>query len=217
MTVLGLITGGAAWRFLLRYRPRYTAQTYLKVLPPVERDPMTIVSPLVQKDIQYGYRASIAALIMQQSSLEKLIDSAKVQEETKWFQRFGDIRTEKNKCIRKAFKDLKKHFGAYPDRDREFVTVSMTCGKKNEAALIVNEMVGLFLNSQGTKEKEEIGNKLANLREQQRSVERGLRVADDALDEVRERYGITDLEQFTGRYFQHTVELKLNDLELEQN
>ncbi|MHC4622893.1 MAG: polysaccharide biosynthesis tyrosine autokinase [Planctomycetota bacterium] len=216
LTILGFVIGGAAWFLLLKYAPKYTAQTYLKVLPPVQKDPMTVVSPMVAKDIQYGYRATIAALIIQQSTLEDLLEKREIQE-LNWFQRFGDVQREKDKCIRKAFKDLKKHFRAYPDRDREFVTVSMTSGKKEEAQTIVNEMVEMFLAKQVRTTGDEISKKLATLTDQQNAVQRELESAQRGLVEVRDRFGVTDLEQFGSRYIQHTYEIRLNDLELQRN
>jgi len=36
LTILGFIIGGMAWYLLLRYAPKYTAQTYIRVLPPIE-------------------------------------------------------------------------------------------------------------------------------------------------------------------------------------
>src|SRR4030042_1585785 len=63
MITLGLILGGIGWFLLLRYYPRYTAQTFIRVLPPVEKDPATIGGAVVNKDIQYGHRVSVANLI----------------------------------------------------------------------------------------------------------------------------------------------------------
>jgi hypothetical protein len=54
LTGLGLVIGGVTWYLLRKYFPKYIASTYIEVLPPVETDPMTIVSVQVQKDIQYG-------------------------------------------------------------------------------------------------------------------------------------------------------------------
>jgi len=220
LIILGFIVGGVAWYLLLRYAPKYKARTYLKVLSPVEKDPMVIGYPPVQQTIQYGFRASIAALITQQSSLERLIDSAKVQD-TGWFKQFakfdknGEI-INKDRCIVKAFKDLKKHFGAYPDRDQEFVSLSMTCGDKKEAALIVNEMVRLFVSEHGQTEKIEVAQRLANLRKQQDKVQKELNAAEQALQEVRKTSGMTQLDIPQG-YYRHTITLKLQSLELEQN
>ena len=210
LTILGFIIGGVAWFLLMRYAPKYTAQTYIRVLPPVEKDPMTITAALVNKDIQYGYRQSMANLIRQQSTLQKLIDRDKIKE-TRWFKRFGEI---KDVCIIKAFKDLRKRFRAYAERDAEFVSVSMTCGDREEAALIVNEMVDLFLASQGRTKKTEVARKLEGLGDQRNRVERELKSAEDALDDVRRASGLSDLEQ---RNFQHTITLKLNELETRQD
>ncbi|UCF44010.1 MAG: polysaccharide biosynthesis tyrosine autokinase [Planctomycetota bacterium] len=213
MTVLGFVAGGAAWYLLLMYFPQYNARTFIRVLPPVEKDPMTIPSAQVQKDIQYGYRVSMANLITQQSTLQRLIDRDKIQQ-TEWFKGFGKIR---DKRIQKAFKTLRRKFGASAQRDGEFIVLSMTCSDRIEAALIVNEMVDLFLASQGATKKEEIARKLAGLIEQQDSLQRDLDRAEAALADVRAATGLTDLERPTGRYLRHTIELRLDDLELEQN
>ena len=210
LTISGFIAGGVSWFLLQKYLPKYTAQTFIRVLPPVEKDPMTFISPQVNKDIQYAARLSIANLITQQSSLESLLASDKVQE-TEWFLKFADI---KDKRIQKAFKDLEKRFRAYAQRDGDFVVVSMRCGDKKEAAIIVNEMVRLFLNSQGQTKKSEASAKLTRLNEQLRGVKRDLDAAEDALGEVREGTGFSDLEE---RRFESAIELKINELETQQS
>ncbi|MHC4913225.1 MAG: GumC domain-containing protein, partial [Planctomycetota bacterium] len=213
LTILGFIVGGAAWYLLMRYAPKYNARTFIRVLPPIEKDPMTIASAQVQKDIQYGYRVSMANLITQQSTLQSLIDRDKIQQ-TEWFRSFGKIR---DKRIAKAFRELRKKFGASAQRDGEFIVLSMTCNDRTESALIVNEMVDLFLTSQGATKKEEIAGKLAGLIDQQNSVQRDLDLAEAALADVRSTSGLTDLERPATRQFRHTIELRLDDLELEQN
>jgi capsular exopolysaccharide synthesis family protein len=219
MTILGFIIAGVSWFLLLRYAPKYTAQAFLKVLPPVEKDPMIIGGPMVQKDIQYGHRASMAALITRQSSLQDLIDSDRVRG-TEWFKRFaqfnerGEI-TNINQCIRKAFDDLKKHLRAYPHRDQEFVVVSMTCGDNEEAAKIVDEMVRLFLASRKGAETGDIAARLRNLDSERAKVQRDLDAAELALKEVRDRWGFSELQDNRERYFQPTITVKLNDLELQ--
>lgn len=213
LTILGFIVGGVSWYLLRRYAPQYTARTFIRVLPPVEKDPMTIPAAQVAKDIQYGYRVSMANLMMQQSTLQRLIDRDRIQQ-TNWFKRFGKI---KDKSITKAFRKLKKKFRANAQRDGEFIVVSMTCGDKIEAALIVNEMVDLFLLSQGSAKREEITAKLTRLVERQDQVEKDLRLAEGALAIVRETWDLTDLEDRQGRGYRHTITLRLDDLELEQN
>jgi capsular exopolysaccharide synthesis family protein len=212
MTFLGLIAAGVAWYLLLTFFPKYTAKTFIRILPPVEKDPMVIGAVQVQKDIQYGYRVSMANLLSQQSTLSALIDRSKVRETT-WFQRFGQIRERR---IVKAVEDLEDNFAANPQRDGEFVVVSMTCGAKAEAALIVNEMVGLFLDMQGGRKRAEIADRLGRLTQQQDSVQRDLDLAEQALADVRTATGLTDLEEGTGTQFRHTIELRLDDLQLQQ-
>jgi len=210
LTVFGFCSGSGSWFLLKRYAPRYTAQTFIRVLPPVQKDPTVIQTPIVAKDIQYGYRLSMAALLKSQNTLQSLLSKDTIQQ-TKWFQSFGDI---KSKRIARAVKDLKKHLGAFAQRDGDSISVSMTCGSKKESALIVNEMVSLFLNIQGGKKKEEVAAKLAGLEAQRLRVDQNLKQAEDALDDVRQRYGFTDLEEHA---FQPVIERKLADLENQEN
>jgi len=214
MTILGLVAGGGAWYLLKKYSPKYTAQTFLRVLSPVVRDPMTIGGGPASKDIQYGHRLSMANLIKRQSMLQDLIQKEKVQQ-TKWFSQFGQIRAER---MRQAVQDLEKNLGANALRDADFIVLSMTCGDAEEAALIVNEMLDLFIASQGSVSREDVADKLARLEEQRIRIQRDLDAADRSLEEVRTRWGITDLGEEGVRYArEHTFTLKLNQLELEQN
>ena len=213
LTILGLIMGGAAWYLLRKYLPRYAAQTLIQVLPPVEKDPMTIVPAMVAQNIQYGHRVSMANLIRQQSTLLELIEKDEVRE-TRWFEHFGKIQDVR---LLKAFKDLKKNFGVYAHRDADFIVLSMTCGDAEEAALIVNEMVDLFLASRRITETGEVSEKLGKRIEQRNRVKRDLDDAEDGLARVRTDWDLTDLELPRGRSFQHTITLQLNALELQQN
>ncbi len=209
LTLLGLGAGGGTWKLLQMYFPRFTARTYIQVLPPVEKDPMTISTIQLQKEILYEHRQSIANLIKQQRTLEDLLGRDAVKD-TQWFDRRGGDR-------RKAVKYLKKYFGAYAHRDSAFVEISMTCGAAKEAADIVNEMLTLFLAQQGTSEQREISNRLQRLEEQRLRVQGELDAANKGLDDIRAAYDLTDLERPAGRYFQHTITLKLNSLELQRN
>ena len=209
LTALGLGAGGGAWKLLQIRFPRYTAKTFIQVLPPAEKDPMTIGTVQLQKDILYGYRQSIANLIKQQSTLENLLDRDNVKE-TRWFSRWDGDR-------RRAVNYLNKHFGAYAHRDSEFVEISMTCSAAKEAADIVNEMLNLFLATRGDTEQQEISKKLKGLEDQRQRVQSELDAANKGLDDIRAAYNLTDLEQPAGRYFQHTITIRLNSLELQKN
>lgn len=206
----GLIIAGALWYVLRKYNPKYTAQTYIKVLSPVAKDPMTIGAALANKDIQYGYRASIATLITQQSNLEKLVERDKIQQ-TRWFRSFGAI---KDRSILRAIRKLKKNFDASPQRDGDFVLLSMTCGNGREAADIVNEMISLFLDSRGVAEKKDLTEKLKGLQNERDSVQNELNYAEQSIDDIRRATGLIDLDV---RDYQDTVTLKVSNLQRDQD
>jgi len=209
MTVLGSAAGAGGWFLIRRYAPLYRAETIIKVLPPVETDPMDIVTAQVQQDLQYGHRVSLANLMKRQSSLQELLRSDKVRA-TKWFRDMeGDIP--------KLVESLDKNLGAFPHREAEHIIVSMACGNPREAALIVNEMARLFVSEHGETKREEVRQKLIDLTARQSAVEKEIADSERLLQRVREETGITDLERPAGRYFQHTITLRLNDLELQEN
>jgi capsular exopolysaccharide synthesis family protein len=210
LTILGLGCGGVSWFLFSRYAPKYTAQTFIRVLPPVEKDPTMIQSAIVGQDVQYGFRLSMAMQLTSQNMFQQLIDRDKIQQ-TKWFKGFGDI---KDVRIKKSVKDLRKNFGAYPQKDGDSIIVSMTCGDKEESAMILNEMVSLFVNGQGGAKKREVAEKLSRLDEQQVRVQRDLDQAERTLDDVRRRYGFADLEEHA---FQSIIEQKLASLENQGN
>ena len=163
MTVAGFAAGVGVWQVLQRYYPKYTATTYIKVLSPTPSDPWVIGGALPQKDILYAHRRSIANLIMQQSTLEYLLSNDTVRQ-TKWYRQKGgtDI---------KLLRSLKKSLVAFPQRDSDFVELSMTAGDAQESADIVNKMVDLFLYQQNATEKGEVTAKLTQLNEQRKSRE----------------------------------------------
>ena len=210
LTILGFGCGGVSWFLFSRYGPKYTAQTFIKVLPPIMKDPTAIQGLTVGQDVQYGYRLSMAMQLTSQGMFQQLIDRDKIQQ-TKWFKGFGDI---KDIRIGKAVGNLKKSFSAIPQKDGDSIVVSMTCGDKEESAIIVNEMASLFVSGQGGTKRKEVAEKLSRLDDQQARVQKDLDSAERSLDDVRRRYGFTDLEEHA---FQPVVEQKLNDLENQAN
>lgn len=208
-TVLGCATGLGTWYLLRLFWPLYESQTYIKVLPAIETDPLAIVPIQVQKEIQYGHRVGMASLLKSENSLRDLLLNDKVRG-TKWFAGMhGDIK--------KAVKYLKRHLTAYPHRDAEHIQLSVTCGDAREAALMVDEMARLFVSSQGETERAGVRENLAELDKRRIGVEKEIADAVRALDDVRRTSGLTDLETPAGRYFQHTITIRLNDLELQEN
>jgi len=213
MTILGGAVGGGGWFLVRRFAPLYRAETVIKVLPPIETDPMEIVSSQVQQEIQYGHRVSLANLMKSQSSLQKLLQREAVQS-TKWYRQTVKGRAGAVAAVR----GLEKNLSAYPHREAEHIVVAMSCGLPREAALIVNEMADLFVKEHGDVERQDVRDKLVELTARQTEIEKDLLTSEEALDQIRRESGITDLEIPTsGRYFQNTITIRLNDLELQKN
>lgn len=216
--VLGLLAICEKRSVLGASASEYTAQALIKVLPYADKDPMRIETPTIDKDIQYSFRRSMAALVRQQSTLLELIDRDKVRQ-TKWFRSFAKFDKQgriinRDHCILKAYQDLRKHFSVEVRKDSEFVALSIICSDAQEAADIVNEMATLFVASQADQKKAEIAAKLTNLEKRRSFVQRELDSIEKALADVRTRFGFTDLEEHT---YPHPITARLMRLEHERD
>lgn len=207
----GLMIAGGLWYFLLKYYPKYTATTYISVLSPTRTDPTQLTQQAPSKDILYQTRLSKALLITQQSSFDQLLKLDAIRA-TQWFQSF-------NGSITDMMDDLKKNLGAAAQRDSDYVAISMTCGSPKEAALIVNNMVDWFVNTQRTSASADILAQLGDLRSQKTAIETDLKSNQAALDELRAaaaREGITQLASTGTDSDRSTITVRLNDLTLQK-
>jgi capsular exopolysaccharide synthesis family protein len=199
---VGLVFGGAAWYLFRRYMPTYTAQTAIEVLPPGTSDPMEIASSPANKDMAYQLRFTKAASIKQQSTLENLLRSDKVRD-TEWFKQF-------NNNVPKIVEDLEDNLGASPQREGSWIMLSMKCHDKKESALIVNEMLDLFLKEQQDIATRDVRQQLAKKTDQQRRLRTELQQAEDTLDTIRKGTEFTNLG---GQQFRDYLDFKLTGLE----
>lgn len=216
--VLGLLASCEERGVLGASATEYTARALIRVLPYADKDPMSICTPPIDKDIQYGFRHSIATLVKRQNTLQELIDRDKVRQ-TQWFRSFAKFDRQGgiinlDQCLLQAFKDLRKHFSAVADKDSEFIVLSMTCGDALEGAEIVNEMATLFVTSYGSTKQREIAAKLTNLLKRQMSFQNELSAAEKALADVRAQYGLTDLDEHS---YPHPITARLMRLEHERD
>ena len=209
LTIIGAVVGVGLWFILKTIAPKYTARTYIEVLSPGQSDPTIIGTPLASKDIAYEFRFSKAALIKQQSTLQELIRRDTIRE-TKWFKSFSDD-------IIEIMNDLEDNLGVAPDRNSSYISISMTCGNPEEAALIVNQMVDLFVKSQQTTAEAGIGQKLSELSQQENELRNKLNRLTNSLSDIRRSTGITQLEGTANEdAFRHTITQKLASLEIEK-
>ena len=185
----GLIIGFLIWYLPPKLFPRYTAKTFIRILPGT-------------------YSASAAALIKNPNTLLMIVDTDKIQQ-TEWFQKSG---TTKGERIVAAIADLHKHLSADVLPDSDLIMVSMTCSDKDEAAAVLNGAVDLFLQIQGSAKRRQIAADLATLERQQERLQREMDTSERTLDDVRHRFGIYDLEQ---HYRPHPITERLVRLEAE--
>jgi capsular exopolysaccharide synthesis family protein len=208
LTFCGAVAGGGLWFVLIRIAPKYTAKTYIEVLAPGQIDPTVIGTPLASKDIAYEFRFSKAALIKQQNMLQELIRRDVIRE-TKWFKSFKDD-------ILKIIRNLEKNMGASADRSSNYISINMTCGSAEESALIVNQMVDLFVKSQQSTAQTDISGKLRELSQQENELRNRLQSINASLTDIRRSSGLTQLEGTTDN-FRHTITQRLASLEVEKS
>ena len=189
--VLGLIVGWLIWFLAPQFWPQYTAETFIRVLPGTEKD-------------------SMIRLIKSDNTLELLIDRDKVQQ-TEWFGGLGEI---KDVRLKAGLSELKRRICAEAIQGTDLIRISMTCSDKNDAATITNEIVSLFVSSQGGTNRKQIAEKLARLSDQQIRLQRDLDLAERALDDIRRRYAFADLEEHN---YPHPITARLLRLQEQED
>lgn len=202
-TAAGLIIGGGAWFLMQKYFPRYTANTAINVLPPIEVDPVQFSSAQSNKDLYYQFRSTKAAFMRQQYFYQELIRKDKIRE-TDWFAQFDND-------IADTVEDLKDHLGVSAQREGNWIIVSMTCKSKKESALIVNEAVDLFLDLQKDNATRNIREELVEWRDQKVNLTKDLTDVNGALDALRKKTGFINLAG--SGTFRDYMDTRLADLE----
>ena len=187
--------------------PRYTARALIEVLPYGETDPMTIGTPVVDKDTQYRFRQSMAALIKWERALEELVHKEAIRK-TNWFKQQGPKGHYETR--QRAVADLKENLQVRTEENVNFIEISMTCNYRYEAMSILKETVDLFVNSQRSRKQGEIVERLHSLEKRMEVVMQESDAAERALEVVRTGYGFTDLEVHT---YPHPVIVRLNQLQ----
>jgi uncharacterized protein involved in exopolysaccharide biosynthesis len=142
--------------------------------------------------------------------LESLIDRDKIQQ-TEWFQGLGETRDER---LRTGVSDLKRRFRAKAIRGSDLIKISMTCGNGKDASVIVNEMADMFLQTQLAEKHKQITSHLMFLEDNQVRLQKDTDMAERQLDDIRRRYGFTDLEEHD---YQHPITARLIRLQGEED
>lgn len=183
LPVLGTIIGVALYYVLAKYAPKYTAVAGITILEPTLADPMNIDVKTTNKDSYYQFRQTKASFIKQQDTLQELLTIDKVRA-TNWFQKY----IEKDGVINvaKAVEALKGDVGVNVGRDTYIIRLSFSCASKKESALILNQLVDLYLKTQLERETQSQRGRLTQANEEERKIRAEIRAADASLRDIRQ-------------------------------
>jgi uncharacterized protein involved in exopolysaccharide biosynthesis len=149
----------------------------------------------------------------QQSILMQLLQQREKVKETNWYLQHGDNMGSR---VQGAYRDLEKKLNVVPSREADFIAVSMTCGSGKEAALIVNELVDLFVRNYGATKKSEATDKLTVFVARRDKIQQELEYANTLLKQVSESLprGFVDLEITN---YRDTSTLRFDNLQIQQD
>ncbi len=222
LTVLGTMIGGGSWFLCDRYIPKYTSMRAIDVAMPITKDPLIIGTSQVAKDIYYQFRFTKASLIKQDHMLEALLENSDKIKATQWFKKFakvnaaGEIIGDRAKAIDEALDALEDNLGASAPRDNNFLLVSMSCGRAEDAQDIVNEMVRIFLSQQQELAQSGLKHELTQFKAQRDKIQSKLNQIESGLESIRSGTRFARLNLGEGQSFRDYMDDKLADLE-EQN
>ena len=206
-TIIGLVFGVGSFILLKTLNPMYTAEAYIEVLPPGMKDPMSFSQVDVDSESYYRFRVTKATLINTQHMLERLIRSDSIRQ-TDWFKQF-------NGKITASFEYMEKHLSVIPQRDSNIITVSMTCGNNKESALIVNELVRIFIKEAELNAQMYVGEQLAERRNELASLKQDVATYKTKLKNMhRGMLNFPNLERSNNPDYMY---VKLSELDLKCN
>ncbi len=185
--VVGLLVAGIVLHAPRALGAEYTARALIEVLPYADKDPFVLKTPRIDKDLQYHFRLSIATLMTTQGNFEALLKRDAVRKTTWYKQKAGNLAG--------GLGDLQKNLQVVAQEKGDFVEVAMTCDNAREAADITNEMVTMFISSQGDLVRANITGRLKELKVRESRIQEDLRTAEKALDDVRKAWNLTDLDE----------------------
>ncbi|MFI4911424.1 MAG: polysaccharide biosynthesis tyrosine autokinase [Sedimentisphaeraceae bacterium JB056] len=214
LPIIGTFIGVALYYVLARYAPKYTAVAGITVLEPRLSDPMNIDTATTNKDSYYQFRQTKASFIKQQDMLQDLLTIDKVRA-TSWFQQY--VAPDGSIDVAEAVDTLKSDVGVNVDRDTYIIRLSFSCKSKRESALILNQLVDLYLKSQLERETQTQRERLAQANEEERKIRAEIRAADASLRDIRQSN--PTLAEFTtsdnDNNTRHSVKVRHDALEIQ--
>ncbi len=213
LPTIGIMVGIALYFVFARYSPKYTAIAGIAVLEPTLADPMNITPARSDKDSYYQFRQTKASFIKQQDMLQNLLAVDRVRA-TNWFQKY--VSDDGAIDVAGAVEELRKTLSVNVDRDSFILRLTFTCNNRRESALILNELVDLYLKTQLERETQTQRGRLAQANEEERKIRAENRAADASLRDIRQSN--PTLAEFTtakDETTRHSIKVRHDALELQ--
>jgi len=195
LTLLGAACGTGGFFVLRKYYPRWTALGAIQVLEPGQTDPTELRDAQANRDVYDRFRNSKLARIRGLATMQALLRREPVRG-TRWFQRFVDGQATD---IPRAIRELERHLRVSAPRDDVHIMVSMTCGNPQEAALIAEELIDLFLRQQQDEATEDMRRQLNARTQQAVALKRDVDAARSRLQSIRAGTQFANLGESTFR------------------
>lgn len=181
---------------------QYTAAALVEVLPYAQGDPFSIEPAEIDLQRQRAFETSMAVLMRQPHLFRQLLEREAVRE-TEWFASMGKDEQE-------AVAVLQQNFIASIRQDTSFLEVGMTCNEPNDALVIVDEMVQLFVAWRQSEQRRPIQSKISLVEARRSQIERQIAAANREMEDVRKRTGFSDLWEHR---YRHPAEARLIRIE----
>lgn len=220
ISFLGLILGTASYFCFMKYRPGYTAQAWIEVIPP-NSDPLNWSNSMLDRETMYQLRMTKAAMIKSEGLfLDDLLRDEKIRN-TSWFKQLGNNASFMSEDIRsRATKALKMNLNVVVPKDSgNFITVELTCygnSGKRDSALVLESILQLFYHWQTESAKNNLIGKMSMLNQCRAQSKDQVDRIDQQLNSFRAGARMPDLGTSPGDHYLNTVltQLELNKIDL---
>jgi hypothetical protein len=220
ISFLGLILGTASYFCFMKYRPAYTAQAGIEVIPP-NSDPLNWSNSMPDRETMYQLRMTKAAMIKSEGLfLNDLLRDEKIRN-TLWFHQLGNNASSMSEDIpSRATKALKKNLNVVvPKGSGNFITVELTCygnSGKHESALILESILQIFLDQQRDMAGSNLVGKKAGLDYYRKELQGHVDEIDRHINSLYKQAQVPDFDTSPGDHYLNTVltQLELNKMDL---
>ncbi|MBN1437065.1 MAG: polysaccharide biosynthesis tyrosine autokinase [Sedimentisphaerales bacterium] len=203
ITFVAIIAAGGLWYFCYKNYPKYTSTGIISCKMPVHQDVFTRNPLIPQAQIIEQETQNKAIFLRSDYFLEKILERTDVMN-TRWYASFGRDNAERLNALRDSF-------GAAPQRNSEYIVVSMSTHNAAESRTILNAALTAFEQEMDQQANDPLDSRLAALTERKRQLELDLRNQRTRLSSLAQSADVPGWERG-----QNVVTQELNALHQEQ-